>query len=312
MRLLATLSDPKRLALLLDLASGAECAIPVQPEFIDVTVQGRPTCRPFGITWTSDELFICNNRQLLVFNRELQYVRTLATTLQVNTHQLAYHENRVWAISPWTNSIIGVSLSSPEDNMEFCLHKHKIQKYLPRRRSSEGADKHHFNSLLWADTHLFVAAHAFGQGSFILKYDSGTMSPICFLANVGAAIHGVALDHEELFWISSGTGHIRSSEGYCQPLLRSGYGRGFAMTSEYFIVGISEYLSRDKRWAGDSWIQVIDRDKRSLVQEFHLRDTGSINDLRIIDEYDYAHQIPPFFLHSPNNCLDGKAIGYLR
>jgi len=92
----------------------------------------------------------------------------------------------------------------------------------------------------------------------------------------------------ELFWISTKTGEIRSDAGYSQPLCRPGYARGLAMTSDQFIVATSEFRSRRERHAGDSWIQVIDRQKGVVIDEIHIADTGSINDLRLLDEYDYV------------------------
>ena len=91
------------------------------------------------------------------------------------------------------------------------------------------------------------------------------------------------------------TEEIRSDAGYRLPLTRSGYARGFAMTDQYFIVAISEFLVRDERHGGDSWIHVIDRVDGTVVNEVHLSDTGSINDLRLLDEYDYGHGVSPLW-----------------
>jgi hypothetical protein len=126
MRILATISDMRRLGVVLDLESGSLSTIPVRPEFIDLTVRGRNPCRPFGITWSENELFIANNRQLLVFDKQLQYLRTLTTRLQINTHQLAYHSKRVWVVSPWSNSLIGVSPNLDIYAVEFNLFDKQI------------------------------------------------------------------------------------------------------------------------------------------------------------------------------------------
>jgi hypothetical protein len=68
MRILLTISDTVRLAILLDLTSGARESVPVRTEFFDDSISGRARCHPFGITWTEQELFVANNRQLLVFD----------------------------------------------------------------------------------------------------------------------------------------------------------------------------------------------------------------------------------------------------
>ena len=70
---------------------------------------------------------------------------------------------------------------------------------------------------------------------------------------------------------------------------------GFAVTGRYFIVATSEVLARGDRCAGDLWIQVIDRQQGNVVSEVWLVDTGSINELRVLDEYDYAHCVKPFW-----------------
>jgi hypothetical protein len=294
MRILATISDMTRLGIVLDVESGETTPIPVRPEFIEPTVEGRPSCRPFGITWSADELFIANNRQLLVFDKQLDFLCISATRLQINVHQLAYMGERVWAVSPWTNSLIGVSPNAGVTALEFDLACHELRTYV-HREAYEIDDKWHFNSLLWADGYLFVAAHTFGHVSFINRYNAATLRLDDVQGQVGSSIHGLARHRGELFWISTKTGEIRSDTGYCHLLSRSGYARGFAVTDQYFIVATSEYLGRGERHAGDSWIQLIDRKDGILLHEVHLPDTGSINDIRVLDEYDYAHCVDPFW-----------------
>jgi hypothetical protein len=298
MRLLATISDMTRLGIVLDLESGATKTIPVRPEFIEPTVEGRTACRPFGITWSQDELFIANNRQLLVFDKQLEYLRTETTALQINTHQLAYHAGRAWAVSPWTNSLIGVCPNSCIGAVEFNLCDHRLRPYIARD-AAEADDKMHYNSLLWAGGYLFVAAHNFAAPSFIIRYDDAELRLDSVYDDAGFAIHGLALYDYELFWISTRSGQIRSSLGFSLALSRPGYARGFAMTRDHFIVATSEFLSRDQRCGGDSWIQTIDRRTGTVLRQFHLTDTGSINDLRLLDAYDYAHCVEQFWPDGP-------------
>ena len=293
MKILATVSDAKRLALVVDLDTGEMThVIDTRPEFFDATITGRAACRPFGITWDSHELFIVNNRQLLVFDRELQFQRITETSLQINSHQIAFWTDKVWAVSPWTNSIIGVPTGDVGQVVELDLTSSRIRAY-KERDGQESDDKCHFNSLLWADGHLFVGAHAFGGPSFIFRYDASSLRLENVYRGVGSSIHGLARYQNELFWISTKTCEIRSDAGYCTPLTRPGYARGFAMTKDHFVVAISELLSRGERHAGDSWIQVIDRERGITVRELHLRATGGINDLRLLDRYDYAHRVHP-------------------
>ena len=286
---IATISDPKRLALILDLDSRKviDC-IPVQEKFIDSTVVGRPQCRPFGITWTENELFVANNNQLISFDKSLNFKYIISNALEINVHQLAYREGRVWAVSPWTNSLIGLSTACKRESLIFCLLTHKFRKY-NRYSGAVKNDIAHFNSLLWGEESFYVTAHAFGEGSFIISYDAVTGKPLCLYEDVGKSIHGIACCDRQPYWLSTGTLEIRSNCGLKVPVSQQGYLRGFAVTDQYFVVGISQFLSRNARVGGDSWIQVIERRNLSLESEIHLKDTGSLNVLRLLDIIDYAH-----------------------
>lgn len=187
-------------------------------------------------------------------------------------------------------AFVGVRAAAPLSS----IFPQNVRPYI-QRDALDIDDKWHFNSLLWADGDLFVAAHAFGGMSFINRYDGVTLQLNNVHRDAGSSIHGLARCGDELFWISTKTGEIRSDLGYRQPLSKPGYARGFAVTSQHFIVATSEFLSRGERHAGDSWIQLIDRYQGIAINEFHLPDTGSINDLRLLDEYDYAHWIDPFW-----------------
>jgi hypothetical protein len=290
-----TVSDMKRLAIIVDLESGeTKLTIKVRPEFVDASVTERAPCRPFGITWSRSELFIANNRQLLVFDRHFNYKGMLREQLQVNVHQLAYYVEHVWAVSPWTNSLIGVSPNSNVNPVEFDLLSSTIRPYI-ERNATVTSDKWHFNSLLWADGFLYVAAHAFGPFSFINQYDATTFELVNVLRNAGHSIHGLASHNGELFWISTKTNEIRSDSGHRRLLLRPGFGRGFAMTDDYFIIATSTLRPRSERHKGDSWIDIVDRRDGTILNSVCLPNSGSVNDLRLLDMYDYSHRIDPLW-----------------
>jgi len=294
MVIFATVSDTVRVGIVLDLETGATNEVACRPEFSDPTVIGRAPVRPFGITWCDAELFVANNRQILVFDAALTYVRTLDTPLFVNTHQLAYRANRIWAASPWSDSLIGVALDPAQTDLEFDLFRQRVIPYVPRP-GYERDDVHHINSLLWADGRLFVAAHNLGEPSFILCFDAERMRLAEMYSGAGHAIHGLALRGDDLYWISSRTNEIRSRAGFRFVLPRAGFARGLALGGALLVVAISEHRSRIDRTDGDSWVLVIDLDAACVVAEYALRGTGSINDLRLLDVPDAAHGLPPFW-----------------
>lgn len=299
MKALVTVSDMDRIALVVDLESGEVVhVVESRAEFFDFSISDRAPCRPFGITWHDGCVYISNNRQLLVYGRDLEFVRMMPLSLQINTHQASYHDGRVWVVSPWTNSVIGVPLEEGRRAVELDLMEHCLRDYLERVEIEEN-DSHHFNSLLWADGMLYIAAHAHGEESFIYQYNSSDFRLERVHHGAGYSMHGLAKHRDYLYWISTETGEIRGSSGLKLPITRMGYGRGLAVTEHHFIVAVSERLSRGARHTGDSWIQVIDRESHAVLREVHLYSTGSINDLRLLDEHDYGHRIDPWDLSLP-------------
>ena len=257
MKLIATVSDANRVGVVVDVETAAVVDIPARPEFFDESIKNRPSFRPFGITWMGTECFIANNRQLIVFDRALNFTRIDDTPLQGNVHQLARGNGRIWAVSPWTNSLIGVSPDAKGLGraVEFHAFRQKVEQY-DCREASESDDEYHINSLLWAEGQLYVVAHNFGP-SFILRYAAETMKLSGMHVDVGLAVHGLARYDDELFWISTQTFEVRSSNGYRIDLPNPGFARGFAMSDDFIIVATSEHrVSRADRRNGDSSIHV--------------------------------------------------------
>jgi hypothetical protein len=295
MHVFATVSDMRRIGLVLDLATGAVTEVPSRPEFRDAAVVGRAPTRPFGITWNEREVYVANNRQLLVFDHALAYLRTEATRLQVNTHQLAYRAPYVWAASPWTNSLIAAPVDGASaEPLEFDVFAQRLRPYT-QAEGRKDDDRNHLNSLLWTPDRFFVAAHNLGAPSFILCFDAATFRLVSIQSDVGLATHGLAYHGGELFWISTKTGEIRSDRGYRLPLGRAGFARGFAFDGEHFVVAVSEDRTRAERAGGDAWVLVFAKDGGTLLADHHLRGCGSVNDLRLLDAADYAHGVAPLW-----------------
>lgn len=180
-----------------------------------------------------------------------------------------------------------------QDAVEFDLVTRKLGQYTPR--DSDSKDRHHFNSLLSVGGRMYVAAHNAGHPSFISTYDALTFQPGESLGAVGKSIHGLAYDRGELFGLSSADRELRSNRGLRLTIANKGFPRGFAVTRDLFIVGVSEIRNRGERMRGDSWLYIICRHSNSVLHTIQLPDTGGINDLRLLDAFDFAHARPPLW-----------------
>ncbi len=294
MYILASVYGPRCIGALVHAESGDVDWFENRAEFSDQEVPDMFALRPFGITWSDEELYLANNWQILVYDRSLNYQRMMPRALHPNVHQILFRQGRIWGVSPWTNTLISVNPSSREDRLEFEFLTGKIHRGEPLIATADG-DKAHFNSLYWDEERLLVAAHNFGHESFIIEYDPLTFDVRGIRHDTGRMIHSLAADGDDTFWISTGTCEIRSAQGYQLRLKRDEFARGFAMTEDHFIVGFSTRAQRQKRRGNDSWIHVIDRRNGSVLEEFHLCETGDINDLRILDAPDFAHNVQPFW-----------------
>ncbi len=290
-KVIASVSNMCDVAAVVDLETGEESRWSALPGFVDESIIDSNPCRPFGISWTGDYMYIANNRQLLIYDRDFHYIGKHDVPLHENVHQLCYRAGRIWAVSPRTNSLIGVPVSNTT-SLELDIFRQTVQPYEPRS-SAETDDLKHVNSLLWSDESLFIAAHNFGP-SFIMHLDAQTYKVRALIQDVGGSMHGLAAFEEELFWIDTEGNAIRSTAGYYQPLYRQGFARGFAMTKDVFIAGVSEVTDRRRRIVGDAYVQVIERRSGALLREHHLIGTGNINDLRLLDVCDFAHGVAPF------------------
>jgi hypothetical protein len=229
-----------------------------------------------------------------------------------NVHQIVYRSDRVWGVSPWTNSLISIDPSpNAQDRFEIELLTGKIRKGEPVLATAD-LDRAHFNSIYWNDERLLIAAHNSGRESFIIEYDPRTYAVRSIRHDAGRMIHSLATEETDLFWISTGTSEIRSASGYRLRLKREEFARGFAMTAELFVVGYSTRAPRSSRIGNDSWIHVIDRISGNVLEEFHLRDTGDLNDLRLLDVTDASHNVRPFWEPSPcaNHAVSSGSFGY--
>lgn len=289
---IATISNMREVAVIIDLATGEEKRVAALPQFRDDAITDSNPCRPFGISWRREHLFIANNRQLLVYDESLDFLHTHETPLHENVHQLCVHGERLWAVSPRTNSLIGVSLFH-EASVEFDIFRQRIGTYEPRS-SKESDDLKHVNSILWSGDSLFVSAHNFGP-SFIMEFDVESLSLRRIRRDIGGSIHGLAIDDGDLFWIDTEGNAVRSADGYHRPLHRHGFARGFAMTEDVFVVGISEVTDRRARIDGDAFIHIVERSTGALLSEHRLEGTGNINDLRLLGDFDLAHGVTPFW-----------------
>ena len=110
----------------------------------------RPPHRPFGITWNKDNIFIANRSNLLIYDSDLNFVKSINGILDTNTHQIVYYENQIIATMTRQDCIRFVNL---EDYSYETFHiDDGWDEYQP-------SHNYHINSLLAKDNLLYIMLH---------------------------------------------------------------------------------------------------------------------------------------------------------
>ena len=96
--------------------------------------------------------------------------------------------------------------------------------------------------------------------------------------------------------LDSGNRLIRSLSGQgAVKLDDGGWLRGVAVTDDELIVGSSEMSCRLERKTKSGKVHVLDRNNQYKVKRTILLKGGNVNDIRVIGENDYSHDVKDVF-----------------
>lgn len=149
---------------------------------------------------------------------------------------------------------------------------------IPPRRNCSYRDSHHLNTVYGTDNRLYILAHNWDNGSFILEFDGIGQPPRQIHTNMGIQCHDLWLHKGDIYTLSSKEGCVRSTGGFVKNL--GGWVRGFAHVDDHFWVGASPTAKRSDRAFGDGIIRKYDEDWNQ-VGELVLEDEGQV--LAILD-----------------------------
>lgn len=260
---------------------------------------------PFGITWSKNNLYILSFRSVCVFNKRLRFIGLLLNDLPVSTHQILYKNEILWLVNPLTDALIQCK------NNHLSYFNLRTYEFTDSHPSKD--DIYHFNSIAIKNDKLYTSAHHHKNPSFILQFQYPEMK---FLnrTEMGRQIHNIFVDdNEEIYTLdSAGSKCIISSGGKIIPIgvHRLQFMRGMAVTKDYFIIGVfKESTHKQSRAHGNGFIKVISRKTLLLEKEFFIPNSGDLSDIRVLDEFDYSHNIEPFMTQRESNkCMEIKIL----
>jgi len=149
---------------------------------------------------------------------------------------------------------------------------------IPPRKNCSYRDSHHLNTIYATEDKLYILAHNWDNGSYILEFDDIGKPVSQIYSNMGIQCHDLWKYNGEIYTLSSKEGCVRSTGGFVKKL--GGWVRGFSHVDNHFWVGVSPTAKRSDRAFGDGKIIKYTEDWNK-VDELILEEEGQI--LSILD-----------------------------
>lgn len=257
---------------------------------------GKNPFRPFGITWDDDQFYVAQANSVVDLN-----CNVLIPGLWNGLHQALSHDGFLYLISPNISCLKRINLVTKKIDY-LHLDSFKFYDTVPEACKSYDKNKfsydlHHFNSIFIQGNKAFISAHNHDDPSFVLEFDYPNFNLIKKHDKMGSKIHNVFVENDEIYTIDScGSRCIASNKNkqYRITSENNMFCRGLAVSRDYFITSYFPEATRRDREKGDAFVVMINRQTGTKENEIKIKDIGSISDIRLIDEYDYAHCKGPY------------------
>jgi hypothetical protein len=255
--------------------------------------------RPFGITWHRGQgsIFITQPTSVWEFDFDLNFKKVIAENLWYGLHQMVSYGGNLWAVSPRINGIQKMDFFGRHKGFFYpatAQSSYELpESFKDKDRLSYHEDVSHYNSILFHKNNLYLTAHNHGT-SFIDVFDQN-LNKKRTIHGIGVQAHNVLVD-DVVWWVDSmGRKAIVSEDGKVIKIGEEGeFIRGLAGTKDYFFTSKFMYSKkREGRKVGDAEITIVQRSSMRIIDKITIKNSGNINDLRIMDVPDLGHNVPP-------------------
>lgn len=218
---------------------------------------------------------------------------TIADTTDL--HQIRFHDDLIWVVNGRRPELLAIDPLSRTPVGQIPLADLVPSELRHDAPANHPDDYFHFNSLHFGEDRLFVLAHNWDYGSFVLEFryhDPASFFRDPFLlrvhANLGLQSHDVFSDGRALYVLDSAHGCLVTNDGRRCPVglteLRGGYLRGLAVDDSFFYIGQGSFSdARIDRLMGMSWISVVARTTLEVVSVIDVGPYGNTCDLLLLE-----------------------------
>jgi len=201
-------------------------------------------------------------------------------------HQVLWVDDTIVVTNTGRNALTKVN---PRDHS---IIQHRYDDSLWDRLSSTSFDGAHLNSIYHSGDTLYVVAHNFNKGSYILELDWPTLEekgrrPV----HSATGIHNLWIDETGRFITcdsNNGTLIDVDNADVLWSNQQQGFTRGLAAADQTVLVGHSEKSRRADRRSSETGLWILDRSFRTLDYQY-LGHFGAVQEVRIVDAPDLCH-----------------------
>jgi hypothetical protein len=248
----------------------------------------------YGVTWNDHCIFALFARSdvldgsgqfIRVFNEDLEPVRDILHDQIFGVHQIQWYDGLLWVCSTNFDEILGVQANGDI----FC------RWYPAPDRDPDHPGKDHINSIWFDNGYVYVVAHGMKDGvPAIYRYLYPPRSkPDKAIPSIRGG-HCVCKHRGDLLTLGAGMVGWRG-----QPYWLDTNGthilKGLAITDRVIYVGASRVIEDRGTRRKDQFGRILALDHTLELWRSWDLDSGPVNEVRVLDEPDYAHHGMPWY-----------------
>jgi hypothetical protein len=269
---------------------------------IEILESGRGSY--YGITWspTGADLVLSHTgfEDLALVDPSIytSYARGYLTIGEQETWPFLYSPHQIlWVKDTIVATNTGRDALATMNPSNRSIAQYRYSSVAWDRLTPTSHDGSHLNALFYSNGKLYVGAHNFDKGSYVLELEWPSLKEIKRIGVQGASgIHNIWLEEGgRLITCHSRNGALIDVESgeVLWSNRRQGFARGLAATEDVILVGHSENSARKNRSFSETGIWFVERSSFRTVDYHCLGHLGAVQEVRVADVPDLCHHGQP-------------------
>jgi hypothetical protein len=249
--------------------------------------QGRPTFRPFGVTYDDNYLYIVSNNKLGKYNKKtFEFYGLVDIPLYINTHQILKSGDNFYVTHTAVNTI---GIHDKMNSAYFDVSKLKLIERPEIPNDVESHDTIHVNSIHEHDDKIYFCLHNKGKIPSQFGYFDKFTYKSKIIASAGLCCHDVQILNNSLYALSSETGEIIEIDLVTeQPVIykisnpSKTFLRGMDILDGKIIFCGSNRYTDGIIPMNNCFIATFDISTKTVDRQFNINNAYTVNSIRVI------------------------------